>query len=470
MKQARHDLVITPQVRPLIGSVPSPPDENLGNLALFFAALSDDTSEIRRLGKGADVTAMTAALRQLGVEVAEESDGVTRVVGRTLRGLREAAGPVSTGTSLSTMVRLASALVGHPFRTTLVSAARGALGEGHPTTERRAAHESAVMTDVAGALRRRAAQVEGAFAAARPGKIEAPFLVGPLAHDYALSGLEHETGAPDRHVKEALLLSALYADEATFVRETTVSCDHAERMLEALGVPVLRAGSIVQINPEAWDGKIPAFSCAVPGDVSAAVLFLAMATLVKDSRVCVRNVVLSPTRTGAFDWLRQLGGPVDVAPSAASLGEMEGTVCASYAPLRAVALAGEVFVHGEADFPVLAAVAARAAGTTEIALGDVRMPWGDAESVASVLRAFGVQVHLDRDQLSIEGRPGEALQAAQIDAEGDAAAASTALLLGLVADGPTTIRNVDALAFRFPRFVGTMRAIGADVRVSQREA
>ncbi len=41
----------------------------------------------------------------------------------------------------------------------------------------------------------------------------------------------------------------------------------------------------------------------------------------------------------------------------------------------------------------------------------------------------------------------------------------TAAVLGLVADGETVIDNVDCIATSFPRFAGTLRALGARVEV-----
>jgi UDP-N-acetylglucosamine enolpyruvyl transferase len=43
------------------------------------------------------------------------------------------------------------------------------------------------------------------------------------------------------------------------------------------------------------------------------------------------------------------------------------------------------------------------------------------------------------------------------------------VLLALVARGTSRIRGVDALAAQFPRIVGTLRALGADVRVEPRD-
>jgi 3-phosphoshikimate 1-carboxyvinyltransferase len=41
----------------------------------------------------------------------------------------------------------------------------------------------------------------------------------------------------------------------------------------------------------------------------------------------------------------------------------------------------------------------------------------------------------------------------------------TAVVLGLLGDGPTRVRDAGCIATSFPRFVGTMRALGANIEV-----
>ena len=466
-----HDLVVMPQNGPLTGSVPAPPDEDLGHLALLVAALADGKSELRRLSSGPHVGAMIDALRKLGVAVEEGTErGVSVVGGRGLRGLVDPGQPVICGRSAPTLRRLAAVLVAHPFRTVLSSEPLRAL---------------AGMEGIAAALRRRAGQIEGMFSPERAGALGPPFTVGPLPADRMLCGVEYELAEPRPDVKEALLLSGLYADEATYVREHILSRDHLERMLGALDVPVSAAGPIVALDPLAhgpcepasssWEPKIQPFSFEVPGDVAAASLVACSATLVAGSRVCVRGVGLNPTRTGAFDLLRQMGGDVELVAQAIRLGETEGTVCASYAPLRAVTMAGEPLLRATDDLPVLVALAARARGSTEIAF-DASHEAEPAEEggpmsmdrIVAVLRAFGVRAEPRPSGLTIVGRPEGALEAADIDTEGSVPVAALAVTLGLLGPCPTRVRRADALALRYPRIVGTLRALGADIRVEGR--
>jgi UDP-N-acetylglucosamine enolpyruvyl transferase len=88
--------------------------------------------------------------------------------------------------------------------------------------------------------------------------------------------------------------------------------------------------------------------------------------------------------------------------------------------------------------------------------------------MTSLLASFGVRSDPTDDGLVIAGRPEGPLSCADFDTEDDLFAAEGALLLALLGDGPSRIRRVDVLARRFPRIVGTLRALGADVRAEER--
>jgi 3-phosphoshikimate 1-carboxyvinyltransferase len=462
VSDVEHDLIILPQAQPFSGSVPAPPDQDLSHLALLVAAIAEGESAISHLSSGSDVESLCAALRGLGVAIEDSPGAPTRVVGRGVRGFVDPGAPIACGSSLSTLRRLAALLVAHPFKTVLTAEPSSAF---------------AAMTDVASALRRRAAQIEGAFATSRAGEMAPPFTLGPLPAGHALSGVEYAAPMARTDVKEALLLSGLSADEATYVREPLVSCDHLERMLAALDVPVTGAGSIVSLDPENWDGKIAAFSFEVPGDPAFASLLVGLGSMIRESQVTVRGVGLNASRAGAFELLRQMGGAIDLVPQATRLGEAEGMINAMCAPLRGVTMDGEPWHHASDDWPVLVALAARARGVSEIA----RPPSSDvrgvrstaterAESVALLLRAFGVEAEsAPHGGIVVSGRPEGALEGADVDVAGDAERATLAVMLGFVARGQTRVRRIDAWAARFPRIVGTLRALGADVRVERRE-
>jgi 3-phosphoshikimate 1-carboxyvinyltransferase len=140
---------------------------------------------------------------------------------------------------------------------------------------------------------------------------------------------------------------------------------------------------------------------------------------------------------------------------------------AAASSLSATTIGGEVVARAIDEIPILAALAARARGVTTIVdAAELRVKESDRiAAMASVLRAFGVGCEERPDGLVIEGRPDGALLAADVSSHGDHRIAMSAAILGLVASGDSRIRDVDAIATSFPRFAGTLRALGAEVAV-----
>ncbi|MEJ7731913.1 MAG: 3-phosphoshikimate 1-carboxyvinyltransferase [Polyangiaceae bacterium] len=324
------------------------------------------------------------------------------------------------------------------------------------------------MDRVARPLRLRGARIEGRLDPARPGETTAPLSIEPLPAVQPLSAIEYELPVASAQVKSALLLSGLWADGATWLREATVSRDHTERMMRALGVPVHGVGGMVELDPSSWSRALPAFELTVPGDISAAAFLLAAAMLVPESRVDVRAVGHNPTRTGVLDVLRDMGAAVQVTPRGDELGEPVADLAAASAPLIGARLGGETLLRAIDEVPALCVLAARARGTTTIGdAAELRVKESDRiAAMVRVLRAFGVGVEEHADGMVVEGRPDGALSAAVIDPEGDHRVAMSAAVLALAGAGPSRIRNADCIAVSFPRFVGTLRALGATLEVT----
>ena len=65
----------------------------------------------------------------------------------------------------------------------------------------------------------------------------------------------------------------------------------------------------------------------------------------------------------------------------------------------------------------------------------------------------------------IHGAGAAALAAASVDCEGEPEVALLSTLLALRADGESRVRSADCIAESYPRFVGTLRALGAVIGV-----
>jgi 3-phosphoshikimate 1-carboxyvinyltransferase len=448
-------LVVHPAETPLAGSVPVPSDASIGRRALLLGALCRGETTLSGFSRSPDTLSIAGCLRAMGVSIVEASPTELVITGVGLGGLREPVNALDCGHSGATLRLFCGVLAAQRFRATL----RGDAGL-----------SQASMIRVVAPLRARGAVVSGqarAIASNREGDLSPPLVVGPLPEGRRLAGLQYETAVASALVKSAVLLSGLFADGITLFKEPSVSRDHTERMLGTLGVPIRTVGPLVQIDPAGWDREMPAFQLSLPGDLSAAAFPLAAAQLVAGSRVTVRGVGANPTRTGLLEVARDMGAGFAIEPQGERGGEPVAELHAWYAPLRAVALGGETVSRATDEIPIACALAARARGTTRIT--DVA-PLRDSDygdrigAIAAMLRAFGVECEERPDGLSIGGRE-DPLEAVDIESGGDPRIAMTASVLALVGRGPSRIRDAACIAEVYPKFVATLRALGARIDI-----
>jgi 3-phosphoshikimate 1-carboxyvinyltransferase len=444
-------LLIHPADKPLVGSVPVPSDKSIGHRALLLAALCEGTTSIESFSHGEDNVSTANALRAMGVAIEEPTPASLRVHGAGLFGLRAPDCDLDCGNSGTTMRLLSGILAAQPFRATLV---------GDASLSRRP------MMRVLGPLCARGAVATGKPHSTREGEVTAPLVIGPLPEREHLRELEYEGPVSSAQVKSALLLSGLFAHGATWLKEPAVSRDHTERMLRALGVPIRTMGTLVELDPAGWDGKMPAFEIAIPGDLSAAAFLVVAAQLVPGSRVTARAVGVNPTRTGLLEIARDMGAGLAIEPGGERAGEPIAEIHAQSAPMRAASIGGETVARAIDEIPIACALAARAHGTTKIRdAQELRVKESDRiATMASVLRAFGVACEERPDGLDVEGRQ-EALEPADVDSRGDHRIAMTAAVLALAARAPSRVRDAACIATSWPKFVATLRALGARIDV-----
>jgi 3-phosphoshikimate 1-carboxyvinyltransferase len=116
------------------------------------------------------------------------------------------------------------------------------------------------------------------------------------------------------------------------------------------------------------------------------------------------------------------------------------------------------------EYPILAVAAAFAEGTTRMrGLKELRVKESDRlAATAAMLRANGVTVDIDGDDLIVEGRgraPGGGLVATHMDHR----IAMAALVMGLASDRPVAVDDAAFIATSFPGFVELMRGLGGEL-------
>ena len=447
------NLRVYPADRPLTGRVEVPSDKSISHRALILAALANGRSRLQRFSYGEDNVSTLAALRALGVSIGDDGAESIVVEGVGLDGLHEPSVDIDCGNSGTTMRLLCGVLSAQTFHSRMV---------GDASLSRRP------MLRVAAPLELRGAVIRGHHHPTKPDDITAPLDVGPLPLGKRLTELEYRLPIASAQVKSALLLSGLFASGSTVLSEPLLSRDHTERMLQAIGVPLVTIGTSVRLDPPTSVMALNAFDVELPGDLSAAAFPLVAAALVEGSCVTTLHTGTNPSRTGLIDALKSLGAHWVLAPRGSVLNEPLAELMVKQKPLRAALIGGEMATRAIDEIPIICALAARASGVTEIAdVAELRVKESDRlATMATVLTAFGVNCEERPDGLSIEGRPERPLRAARVESHGDHRIAMTAAVLALVADGPSSIEDTDCIATSFPNFVETLRQLGARIEVN----
>jgi 3-phosphoshikimate 1-carboxyvinyltransferase len=415
------------------GSVRVPGDKSITHRALMLASLAPGTSWIGGALTAFDARSTARVLRALGAGVSPLVPArVVAVRGR--RRFHAPAGRLDCGNSGTTTRLLLGLLAAHRFRAVLT---------GDSSLRRRP------MRRVTDPLTAMGARIEDLGA---PGCL-------PLAvRGGQLRGLEYDLPVASAQVKSALLLAGLAGGVEVRWREPGGrSRDHTERMLRA-------AGFTITEEDDGWrrfhpDGRLAPFELQVPGDPSSAAFLVGAALLAESGELRVTGVGLNPTRTGFLRVLARMGGPVGRESERDEFGEPVGDLVARPAPLRATAV-GPDEVPGLIDeVPLLAAVAARAEGTTRFhGVGELRVKESDRLALlAENLRAVGVEAEAAGESLSVTGtdRPPRG----KVRTAGDHRIAMAFAVLGTAPGAAIRVDDLACAGVSFPGFARALRSV-----------
>lgn len=407
------------------GLVEVPGDKSISHRYAILAALAEGQSEIRNYSTAADCRNTLECLRRLGVKV-EAAKGRVRISGAGLHGLRASRRALDAGNSGTTMRLLAGVLAGQPFRSTLT-------GDG--SLRRRP------MRRVLEPLERM-----GAVVRAREGDRAPIEIRGGNLHS-----IEYAMPVASAQVKSAVLLAGLYAEGWTSVSEPEQTRDHLEIALREFGAETRNNAGTVCVHGEP---RLEARALTVPGDLSAAVFFLAAALILPESQLVVQNVGLNPTRTAVLDFLLSMGAPIRLVSVQMRDGELFGDVAVRHSPLAGGVVSGSVVPRMIDELPMLAALGPFTEQGIEIRdAQELRVKESDRiAALAEGLRRMGAQVEEFPDGLRVEGRSAGKLCGATIDPHDDHRIAMALAVAALGAEGKTVIRDAGCVAISLPGF------------------
>jgi len=414
------------------GGVALPGDKSISHRAVLLGAIAEGESDVTGFGRSGDTESTIAAVRTLGVPVAEDGDTL-RIEGAGLRGLQMPPGPIDCGNA-GTLARLLPGIL---------AGQRGRRFElvGDESLSSRP------MRRIADPLMRMGAGVETS-----DGRL-------PLAIDARrLRPIRYELPVASAQVKSCVLLAGLYTgDGPTIVVEPVATRDHTERMLRAAGARVRSEPGGVEVWPAA---RLEPLRVDVPGDFSSAAPFLVAATLLPGSRLRLSRVGVNPTRTGLLDVLERMGARISLYNRSVTGGEPVADVEVEHADLVATEIEPDEVPTLIDELPLFALAASMAHGDSVVrGAQELRHKETDRiETVTNALRALAIRISDTDDGFKVRGGPTRP-KGGGMDAAGDHRIAILGAVTGLVSREGVKLEGAGAVSISFPGFFEQLESI-----------
>ena len=427
---------------PLAGRARVPGDKSISIRALILGALTVGETRIEGLLEGEDVISTAQTLRALGADLQRTGERQWRVRGVGVGGFAEPRTTLDFGNSGTGCRLMLGTVAGCPVTATF---------DGDASLRTRPMRRILDPLERMGA--RTLASTDGRLPLTLAGARD------PIP-------IEFKSSVPSAQLKSAALLAGLAAPGETVVIEAEATRDHTEKMLTHFGAQVrvkLEGPHGRRVTLTGQPELAPA-PIVVPADPSSAAFPLIAALIVPGSDVLLDGVMMNPLRTGLITTLGEMGASIEQLDARKEGGEDVADLRVRAGALRAVEVPAERAPSMIDEYPVLAMAAAFAEGTTVMrGLKELRVKESDRlAATAALLRANGITVEIDGDDLIVHGK-GRAAGGGTVVTHMDHRVAMAAMVLGLASDKPVQIDDGTFIATSFPGFVELMRTLKADL-------
>ena len=426
------------QATRLDGTITLPGDKSISQRAILLNSIASGSAHVSNLCTGDDRTSILSCMTSLGVVIRPHSNceqtGAGEcflVEGRGPDGLSEPDTVLDASNSGTTARLVAGLLAAQPFFSVIT---------GDKSLRSRP------MSRIVTPLSEMGARILG-----RDGDSFAPLAI--LGGD--LAGIAFDQPVASAQVKSSVLIAGIHANGETSVIQPSVSRDHTERMMHAMGADI----TIEDLRIAVRRSTLSSMDVAVPGDISGAAFWLVAACIHPNARLTIRNVGINPTRAGVLNALTAMGANIRLENVRTGGDEPVADILAESSHLEGTALAGDAIPKTIDEIPVLALAASLASGTTTIRDAyELRVKESDRIATTVVgLSNLGADIEELPDGMIIRGI--DHLSGAQCDSGGDHRIAMTMAIAGLSAVGETTIGNADAVNVSYPDFWNTLNSL-----------
>lgn len=416
------------------GDIVVPGDKSISHRAVIFAAISEHVVRIENIALGEDVLRTMEAMREMGVEIKSPRlltqptpfskggdqifcEGGAIIHGVGLRGLTAPKKPIDCGNSGTTMRLLCGLLCAQKFDSVLI---------GDASLLKRP------MARVAEPLRLMGAEIQLSSVETAPIHI-----VG----NRWLVGMHHELKIPSAQVKSAILIAGLYAAGKTVVHELIPTRDHTERML-----------------------RNPPGTIKIPGDISSAAFFIALAAITENADIMIRDIGVNPFRTGMIDILKLMGADIEITNTRFFNHEPVADIRVQYRQLHGIVIPEHLIASAIDEFPIIFVAAAIASGNTLLRHAK-ELRTKESDRITAMVKNFeklAISTEEYEDGILIFGD--QTFLGGRVNSFGDHRVAMALAVAGNIAKDSVIVDDCACINTSFPNFISLTQQVGMNIQ------
>ncbi|MCH2525860.1 MAG: 3-phosphoshikimate 1-carboxyvinyltransferase [Dehalococcoidia bacterium] len=422
---------ISPTTR-LSGSLVLPPDKSISHRSVILNSLAKGSAVIKNYSTAADCQATIGCIRELGVDITSTESTNDSSVSVNLQitspGQSNLSEPMTTldaQNSGTTMRLLMGLLASAPIFSVITG-----------DNSLRSRPMSRISTPLS---------LMGANIIGRKNNSLAPLAI----KGGGLSGIEYDMPVASAQVKSSLIIAAMFAKGETILQQPSLSRDHTERMLKAMGADISEDDLSIFVKPVS---NLKPVDMSIPGDISAGAFWMVAAAAHPNAKIKLENVVMNPGRTGIMDVLRMMGAKISVENDRIDGGEPICDVTVESSEMTGIDIAGEMIPRTIDEIPIIALAACFAKGKTTIRdASELRVKESDRiTTTVNELSKLGANIQELPDGLLIEGTG--YLSGGNCSSNGDHRLAMTLAIAGTLANETVNISESEAVSVSYPNF------------------
>ena len=216
--------------------------------------------------------------------------------------------------------------------------------------------------------------------------------------------------------------------------------------------------------------KLTNFNIEIPGDPSSAAPFIILTLLTAGAELVIKNVNCNPTRIGFIKILKKMNANIKIKNLKKKFGESVGNIFVKSSTLKPINCPKELVPSSIDEFPLLFIVASVIKGVTTFSeISELRHKESDRiKSMEFGLNQIGIKTKSTINSLKIFGNPNIQIhKTLKIFSKKDHRIAMSFFCLGKLLNGNIKINNFETVNTSFPKFLVTMKKLGAKYEIKK---